>query len=687
LLGDPVFVDIVKQTILQLKKQYSVPVYDHANIHLIPEEELCLVINDQLFLEVLLMEIRSKCISYSVFKKRENNEKEQKLLEHIKQMENNLNCSSESDEHNLNQYKRELFELRQKKLDGMIIRSRARWIGDSEKNSKYFCSLEKRNFVQKAMHFLETEDGSILHDQDAITKEVKTFYEQLYSEKQEVFGDVNACLDNIQNPVLSDEDSKSLEGLISIEELVSAIKKFENNKSPGSDGFTAEFIKFFFIDLKHFICRSINFGFKKGEMSITQRQGIITCIPKEGKDKRFINNWRPITLLNTIYKLASSCIAERLKSVLPDLIHEDQRGFMKNRNIGENIRLIYDTLVYVKEKNINALLLSVDFYKAFDCVSWSFIQKALAKFNFGDDIRRWISTFYSDITSCVRVNGQYSKWFNPKRGTRQGDPLSPYLFLICAEVMAIMIRENTKIKGIKINTDIDILLSQFADDTTLFLDGTRESFEACIKVLKTFSDMSGLTINFKKSSALWIGASAGSKVKYLPELNFSWNPTVIKSLGILFSTNISNIAQINYENKINGIKNILNVWTRRNLTPFGKITVIKTLVMSKFTYLFQNIPDPSEELVDELQNIFFKFLWDNKIDKIKRLQTYQAYDKGGLKMINVKMHLRSLKITWLKRILSSDGKLSRILHHLCPMLKVIKKKRGGVCKCFNATCA
>ena len=107
-------------------------------------------------------------------------------------------------------------------------------------------------------------------------------------------------------------------------------------------------------------------------MSATQRQRVITCIPKEGKDKTLLRNWRPITLLNIVYKIASSCIAGRLKTVLPQLIHVDQKGFLKGRYIGESIRLLYDTLLYASKHHVPGLLM-VDFEKAFDSVAWSFI--------------------------------------------------------------------------------------------------------------------------------------------------------------------------------------------------------------------------------------------------------------------------------------------------------------------------
>ena len=117
--------------------------------------------------------------------------------------------------------------------------------------------------------------------------------------------------------------------------------------------------------------RSVNYGFYCGKMSVTQRQGVITCIPKEGKDKQYLKNWRPITLLNTTHKIASSCIAARLKMVLPKLISEEQqKGFLKGRHIGKNIRLLY-----TNKHQVSGLLLMVDFEKAFDSVAWSFTEK------------------------------------------------------------------------------------------------------------------------------------------------------------------------------------------------------------------------------------------------------------------------------------------------------------------------
>jgi len=116
------------------------------------------------------------------------------------------------------------------------------------------------------------------------------------------------------------------------------------------------------------VVRSLNWGFRKGELSCTQREGIITCIPKGEKRRDLIKNWRPISILNVVYKIGSPAIANRIKTMLPELINEDQTGFMSGRYIGDNLRLIYDMIAYLKGKNLPGLLLNIDFEKAFDSV-------------------------------------------------------------------------------------------------------------------------------------------------------------------------------------------------------------------------------------------------------------------------------------------------------------------------------
>ena len=216
---------------------------------------------------------------------------------------------------------------------------------------------------------------------------VKSFYETLYTSKDaELINiDLNEII-NTHNQYTSKLDactSNTLENPILESEVLEVLKNMKNNKSPGSDGFTAEFFKFFWNDLKTFILRAIHCIFTKREFPISLRLGIILCLPKGDKPRQDLKNWRPITLLNVFYKLVSGCLSYRLKKVLNSIISETQSGFMKGRYIGENTRFIYDLMAYTEFKNIPGLLVLIDFEKAFDSISWSFIYKVLEYFGFG----------------------------------------------------------------------------------------------------------------------------------------------------------------------------------------------------------------------------------------------------------------------------------------------------------------
>ena len=322
LLHDKTYIDLINDTILEIKKQYAVPIYNTENIKNINDEELQFTINDQLFFEVLLLEIRGKTIAYASYKKKQNEKEEKELQLNISQMENKANLTQEQIE-NLEYKKILLQEYREKKIRGMIVRSRLQWLEDGERPSRYFCNLENRNFSSKKMCFLINDNGDPIFDQKDILNETKFFYQNLYKKMNIVPVNLNNIIFN--QPKLSDLEKETLEGKIHYQEALSIVNNMKNNKSPGNSGFTSEFYKTFFNKIGHFLVRSINCGFDTGILSITQRQGVITCLPKEGKNTQLLSNWRPISLLNVSFKIASACIAQRIRNVLHKLINSNQK--------------------------------------------------------------------------------------------------------------------------------------------------------------------------------------------------------------------------------------------------------------------------------------------------------------------------------------------------------------------------
>ena len=245
-------------------------------------------------------------------------------------------------------------------------------------------------------------------------------------------------------------------------------------------------------------------------------------------------------------------------------------------------------------------------------------------------------------------------FFEIQRGVRQGCPLSPYLFILSAEVLATAIRKNTNIKGISVN-DVEIKLSQYADDTTLILDGSDESLRSSLATLDDFSKVSGLRLNDKKTEALWIGASIGNDKILLPGKELKWPKDKVKSLGIWISTNPELSASLNYNEKLEKVKEILRCWKYRRLTLLGKITVIKSLAVSQLVYLLSPLRS-DYRILNEINDLLYTFLWNGKGDKIKRKIMINDLSVGGLKMIDISSFNKSLKTTWIKKYLDNNNK-------------------------------
>ena len=669
LIFNPSFVKEVKDKILSTKKLYAALPYEQDNICNIDNSEFQTTINPQLFLEMILLELRGLSISFSSNLKKQDKIKEKEIEQKIQSLET---TNADDNFNTINDLKLELQNIRENRLKGVFIRSKARWVEKGEKPSRYFLNLENRNFVSKKMSSLINKNGIELTRPAEIRKEVFDFYKQLYSshENEITNVDLNVLLHNANTKKLSDFESLSIEGNISLKEAGTVLQKIQNNKSPGSSGFTGEFFKFFWKDLGFFIVNSINYGFSKGEFSSTQREGIITCIPKGGKSKKYIKNWRPISLLNTVYKIASGCIANRIKKILPSIIDFDQSGFMQGRFTGDNIRLVYDILNHSKLHDRHGILLLIDFEKAFDSVAWSFMEKCLIFFNFKEDIRRWIKVFYNNIKSSIIVNNRPTQWFSIERGCRQGDPISPYIFLICSEVLANMVRQNKEIIGYKIFNE-EIKISQYADDTSLFLDGSKNCFEVCIQTILEYAKYSGLAMNFEKTKVIRFGDQNVQNVIYMPHLNLEWNPDKFKILGVEFTKNLENITDNNIELKFAEMQREIMAWSKRDITPFGRVTVIKSLIISKIVHILIALPTPSLKLMKKINNMLFDFLWDGKPDKIKRNTAKLSLEKGGLGMIDIELFDKSMKLTWIRRLVQSNSKWKTLIYHIYPTLNNI----------------
>ena len=279
-----------------------------------------------------------------------------------------------------------------------MFRSKCCWLENEECPANYFFNLEKRNYNKKKISELELDNGQRIYEERQILQTIESYYKELYKSKVLASQpDFDRFIQDLEIPQLCNEERDNLEGLLTYDECKEVLSSFSNGTSPGEDGFTVEFYRSFFDIIGEDLVESLNFAHGKGQLSISQRRGVITLIPKEEEPVLNLKNWRLITLLNVDYKIASKVIAKRMEPVLSNLIHPDQTGFIKERYIGENIRLISDIMEQTKKDEGTGILVSLDFRKAFDTLEWSLMMYALKLYNFGPILRKWIELFYSDV--------------------------------------------------------------------------------------------------------------------------------------------------------------------------------------------------------------------------------------------------------------------------------------------------
>ena len=535
-------------------------------------------------------------------------------------------------------------EIIEYKMRGACIRARREWLKNGEKNSKMFFNLEKQNNKKKNRTQIRLDNGKLTNNNKEILAEQERFYKDLYTSR-EVKIDPE-YLDTLNLPKITNEENIKMSGTITAEELDTAIKMMDNDKVPGLDGFPVEFHKKFWSEIKGLILELANEVVKKG-FALCARRGIISLIEKVNKDILKIPNWRPLSLLSVDFKLVGKVLANRLYEILPNIIHREQSGFMKNRSLNENIMNLLTEIEYCTNQNIEALLISFDFCKAFDCVEWNVLYEIMHRFNISEEFTNMIKALYSGIESCTVNNGFSSNYFQLTRGLRQGCTLSPPAFLIYVEVLGEKIRQNEKIKGIYENEQIKPKHGQFADDLWAIVKAEEESYREIIKEFDLFEKNTGLKINYDKTQVVRIGSMRKANAKYYSEKPIQWSEGT-KILGFHIRASLSETIELNYNNLYDKIQSVLNVWMARQMTLIGRIQIVNTLVASLATQIFTCLPAP-KEFFKKTKHEITKFLWKNKKPKIAYEKLIQTIGKGGLKLVDLEIKEAALKVTWVKK--------------------------------------
>ena len=373
--------------------------------------------------------IRDITVEFSTSRRREKRSQRSNLVRRLCLAEQELVPSAGV----ITDLRRQIRDIDEEFLSGVIVRSKELWVEQGEKPTKYFFNLEKKRQQKKEMTELNSSTGVLLSDSRDIRKEMNNFYQDLFTEEEVDMEAQNWLLDQL-SMFLNDQEQTSCEGLLTVEECREALNGMNTGKSPGIDGLTAEFYLAFWAVTGEDLVEVLNYGFQNGQLSVSQRRGLLSLIFKKG-EKRDLKNWRPISLLCVDYKIGTRALAARLQKVLPSVLHEDQTCGVPGRSIFSNLYLIRDLIEYCSAKNLPLAIIGLDQEKAFDRVNWNFLDRVLQKMNFGPEFRQWIRVIYSEISSACLHSGFVTFFFEISRGARQGDTLSSLLYTLVAEVL------------------------------------------------------------------------------------------------------------------------------------------------------------------------------------------------------------------------------------------------------------
>ncbi|KAK2409977.1 hypothetical protein QL285_045372 [Trifolium repens] len=453
-------------------------------------------------------------------------------------------------------------------------KSRMRWVKEGDSNSKYFHESIKSR--RRTNQLVALKDGDQwVEGVDEVKGFVKGYFENNFKERW----DSRPNLDGVQFQSLSMEDNLVLTAPFTCEEVREVIWTSDGNRSPGPDGFNFNFLKTCWEIIKGDI---MDFFFEFYNNAILPKAitaSFLTLIPKKDHPQE-LSDYRPICLISCVYKLLSKVLAARLKTVLGKVISPIQSAFLPNRQILDGVLVVNELLDLAKRRKDKCLFFKVDFERAYDTVNWNFLDYMMIRMGFAEGWRRWIRACIFQSSMSVLVNGSPTEDFMVGKGLRQGDPLSPFLFLIVAEgLTGLMCKaiQNNVFQGYKVSNNLLFHTRQFADDTIIMGEGNWNNLWTIKTVLRSFEIVSGLKVNFYKSKLYGVNLDDNFLRASSSFLHCEVDSIPFRFLGIPVGANPRRSAT--WSPILESIKKRLGVWNGRNLSIGGDSEYPKKIFM------------------------------------------------------------------------------------------------------------
>lgn len=433
------------------------------------------------------------------------------------------------------------------------------------------------------------------------------------------------------------------------------MKQLPAGKAPRVDTIPAEFYQELWDDIENDIFNFVSEAVTQTHIAEELNVSKIALLPKSD-DRLRIQNYRPISLLNTLYKVVAKVYANRMKPLLHNWILPSQTGFVPNRCILDNIFLAFEAIEWALENKQDLSMLLLDFEKAYDRVNWTFLQQTMGRMGFSHTWIQQVMSLNLNASASIIVNGEQSTTFRLQRSVRQGCPLAPYLFLLTVDVLGQMLQHpDNRVSGLRLPDQTTITNQMFADDTLLFLDGHPENLDRALEVITRFGAASGARLNLHKSVGLWV-AQAPRTWQWGEATGMKWlvPGEVTRYLGYPFGLHIS---QKDKDSKVlSQIRKHLAKWSTNKLSLAGRIMVSNQVILSSIWYL-ASCTDISGQTLKVARAIVRNYMWSGQKESFARARVKWATAvlpivRGGVKILDPQWQSSALLVKLLMRGLS-----------------------------------
>ncbi|GJX38590.1 RNA-directed DNA polymerase, eukaryota [Tanacetum coccineum] len=408
-------------------------------------------------------------------------------------------------------------------------------------------------------------------------------------------------------------------------------------------------------------CDAVDYFFKSGTFPRGCNSSFIALIPKVN-DAKFVNDFRPISLIGCVYKVITKVLANRLATVISDLVSETQSAFVANRQILDGPFILNEVLNWCKRKRKQAMFFKVDFAKAYDSVRWDYLLDILHAFGFGPNWCRWIRGTFTSSMASILVNGSPTSEFPFCCGLKQGDPLAPYLFILIMESLHISfsrVVDDGLFKGFQLHGSVNISHLFYADDAMFIGEWSEQNLHNIVKVLNCFHLASGLKINIAKSQVLGVGVSQNVVVQAANRIGCAVLNTPFRYLGVTVGECMSRKSA--WVGLVNKLQARLSKWKVKTLSIGGRLTLLKSVLGASPIY-YMSIFKVPKGVLKTMESIRSKFF--NGVDSSDRKISWVAWDNvlasklnGGLGVSSFFALNRALLLKWVWRFISGDGSL------------------------------